>query len=379
MIGRWSATRWSALLAVLTLATLLVHGYHPLAEDGGLYVAGVELTLNRSLFPHFTEFVSEHLHYSVFAPVVASITRLTHLPLLGVLPVIELLSIVMMLTGARALLRRVTQKERAQLAGIATLVALWTVPIAGTSLLLMDPYVTARSLSTALSLWAIGFALDDWRIKRRSAAGCVAAIALAAAFHPLMAGYALGLILVLRILHFRHKALVLVILAVLVFAISAILQARAPAESTAVVLAANSRYYWFLSQWHWYELVGLIAPLLVLLALRRSPLGLDATATMLCNAAVLYGCFAAAVALIFAHESYQAHIVARLQPLRAFLVIYMVMLLLLGAWLQEAFRAICVSAFLAAVRPVCDRRGPGDRRTRDVPIAAEPVPRIRAH
>ncbi len=71
-IEGWSDLRWSGLFAALTIATLLVHGYHPLAEDGGLYVAGVELTLNRSLFPHFTEFVSEHMHYSIFAPVVAS-------------------------------------------------------------------------------------------------------------------------------------------------------------------------------------------------------------------------------------------------------------------------------------------------------------------
>ncbi|HZQ44587.1 MAG TPA: hypothetical protein VFA99_15135 [Acidobacteriaceae bacterium] len=339
-IERWSALRWSGLFAALTIATLLVHGYHPLAEDGGLYVAGVELTLNRSLFPHFTEFVSAHMHYSIFAPVVASITKLTHLPLLGVLLLIELLSIVLMLTGARAVLRRITHNECAQLAGIATVAALWTVPIAGTSLLLMDPYITARSLSTPLSLWAIAFAFDDWRINRRSLTGCVVTIALAAAFHPLMAGYALGLILVLRILRIRHKTLALVGLALLIIAATAILQAHAPAESAAVVLAAKSRYYWFLSQWHWYELFGLIAPLLVLVALRRSRFEVDANKARLCNAAILYGCFAAALALVFAHESYQAHIVARLQPLRAFLVIYLMMFLLLGAWLQQVFERL---------------------------------------
>ena len=338
--GRWSSLRSSAVLAALTLATLLVHGYHPLAEDGGLYVAGVELTLDSSLFPHFREFVSAHLHYSVFAPVVASITRLTHLPLPGVLLLIDLLSIVLMLTGARAILRRVTRNERAQLAGICTLVALWTVPIAGTSLLLMDPYVTARSLSTPLSLWAIAFALDDLKMNRRSLAACVITIALAAAFHPLMAGYALGLIVVLRILRFPQKTLLLVGLALLIVAMAAILQARAPAESAAVVLAAKSRYYWFLSQWHWYELIGIIAPLLVLLALRWTRFGSDANGSRLCNAAILYACFAAGITLVFAHESYHAHTIARLQPLRAFLVIYAVMLLLLGAWVQQFFERL---------------------------------------
>src|ERR1700744_1537930 len=70
----WSPARWSVTFAALALATILVHGYHPLAEDGGLYAAGVELTLNRSLFPHHSDFVSEHLHYSIFAPAVAGFT-----------------------------------------------------------------------------------------------------------------------------------------------------------------------------------------------------------------------------------------------------------------------------------------------------------------
>jgi hypothetical protein len=157
-----------------------------------------------------------------------------------------------------------------------------------------------------------------------------------------MAGYALGLILVLRILRFRHKTLVLAALAVLVFAVAAILQARSPADSASVVLAAISRYYWFPSQWHWYELFGLIAPLLLLLVLRRACSG--GNGATLCSAAILYGCFAAALTLIFAHENYRAHIIARMQPLRAFLVIYLVMFLLLGACLQKLFEQFAAAA-----------------------------------
>src|SRR6185437_5897287 len=63
-----SSIRRGAALAMLTCAVLLIHGYHPLAEDGGLYVAGIEWKLNPSLFPHFTEFVSEHVRFSLFAP-----------------------------------------------------------------------------------------------------------------------------------------------------------------------------------------------------------------------------------------------------------------------------------------------------------------------
>jgi hypothetical protein len=142
--------------------------------------------------------------------------------------------------------------------------------------------------------------------------------------------------MVLRILRSRRKILLLAMLAFLALAAAAILQARAPAESAAVILAAESRYYWFLSQWRWYEIFGLVGPLLVLLALRRhNRFGLGANGIMLCDAAMLYGCFATALALAFGQEHFHAHIVARLQPLRAFLAIYLIMFLLLGASMQQ--------------------------------------------
>ena len=91
----WSRSTWTAFLIGLTLLTVLVHGYHPLAEDGGLYVAGVEYTLDHSLFPNYTDFVREHLRFSLFAPMVATMVRLTHLSLAWVLFLIDLLSSIM--------------------------------------------------------------------------------------------------------------------------------------------------------------------------------------------------------------------------------------------------------------------------------------------
>ena len=338
------AAWWAAALAALTLSVLLIHGYHPLAEDGGLYVAGVEWTLSPSLFPHFTEFVSEHVRFSVFAPVVSATTSAAHLPLLVVLLLIELFSITLMLAAGRALLRRVTSNERAQLAGLGMLAALWSVPVAGTSLLLMDPYVTARTFSTPLSLWALAFSLDDWKNYPRSRLSCVLFIGLAAAFHPLMAGYALGLILVVRALRNPRGITWLVASGLIIFAFITFLQTHAAPDSQTVILAAQSRYYWFLSQWHWYELFGLAGPLLVLLLLRyMNRDGLGSRGAALATAAIQYGCFAVIVTAAFAHESYASHAVARLQPLRAFLMIYAVMLLLLGASVQQAFERLASS------------------------------------
>jgi hypothetical protein len=355
-VRRQPAAWWGAALAGLTLAVLLVHGFHPFAEDGGLYIAGVEWRLNPSLFPRLTEFVSEHVRFSIFAPVLSAITRSTHLPLLVVLLLVQISSIALMLAAGRALLRRITRNEGAQLAGLGMISALWAVPVAGTSLLLMDPCVTARSFSTPLSLWALALALDDWKNNGRSFLSCALLIGLAAAFHPLMAGYALGLILVVRAQRSPRGNSLLVAAGLLTFAAAAFLQTHAMADSSSVVLAAQSRYYWFLSQWHWYELFGLAGPLLVLLALRyQNRDGLGSRGLALASAAILYGCFAVAFTAVFAHESYAAHIVARLQPLRAFLMIYAVMLLLLGASLQQAFERLVTSDrsfFRFAVVPI---------------------------
>ncbi len=47
-------------------------------------------------------------------------------------------------------------------------------------------------------------------------------------------------------------------------AVAAGLQLVAPAESAEYQRVALTRTYWFLSQWHWYELIGLVAPLMIL-------------------------------------------------------------------------------------------------------------------
>jgi hypothetical protein len=328
-------------LAGCTVLTLLVHGYHPFAEDGGLYVAGVEYTLRPGLFPHDTAFVTAHLRYSVFAPLLAALVRGAHLPLDAALLLAYVCSLVLTLFSALQVLRRCVGGVAAQLGGMALLTAWWTLPVAGTSLMLMDPYVTARSFSTPLSLLAIAFALDDWRgpAPRRglhSAAACGCALVLAALFHPLMAAYALEFVLALRIARQAGRARGYALLTLAAVLLAGVLQALAPAESPAVVAAAISRYYWFLSQWQWYELLGLAGPLTVLAVLLRTQRErLTPAAAALLRAAICVGLVATLVALLFAHQDGRAHLVARLQPLRVFLMVYAVMTLLLGASLTQ--------------------------------------------
>ena len=259
----WPASRWLWLLTALTLLVLLVHGYHPLAEDGGLYVAGILWKLDPTLFPQYTAFVTEHLRFSVFAPFVAGLVRYSHVPLQWALFLLYLLSIALTLFAARQILRRIIVSESAQLAGVALLAAWWTLPVAATSLMLMDPYLTARNFSLPLSLLAVAFALDDWRRRPHSPLACAACLLLAFLFHPLMAGYAITFIILLRVVQRRRAFPLLALLTASALAVAFLIQIHAPPEPSALRSAEITRYYWFLSQWHWYELLGIVAPLAI--------------------------------------------------------------------------------------------------------------------
>jgi hypothetical protein len=327
-------------LAALAALTLLVHGYHPLAEDGGLYVAGVEHLLHPALFPHDADFVTALTRFSLFAPLLAGAVSVTHLPLRWILFLADLASIALTLFAARELLRRCLPGLAAHLGGVALLAAWWTLPVAATSLMLMDPYVTARSLSTPLSLLAIAYTLDIATLdsnapsSRRSALLCALCLLMAALIHPLMAAYAAALVILLvTVARSAHRLLLWILFAAIALAAAATLHAIAPHESPAVAAAAHSRYYWFLSQWHWYELCGLAGPLAVLALLWRRHLSRAADA--LCQACIGAGLIAIFAALLFAHDNSATHLVARLQPLRIFLLLYAVMALLLGAALTR--------------------------------------------
>jgi hypothetical protein len=320
----------------LAVLTLLVHGYHPHAEDGGLYVAGILWKLDPTLFPPYTAFVTEHLRFSIFAPFVAILVRHSHIPLPWTLFLLYLFSITLTLFAARQILRRVITSESAQLVGVALLAAWWTLPVAATSLMLMDPYLTARSFSLPLSLLAIAFALDDWRRHPRALLLCALCLLVAFLFHPLMTAYALGLVILLRLFRGRCAFPVLALLTAFVLAVALIIQHNSPTESSALLAAEITRYYWFLSQWHWYELLGIIAPLGIFAVLHwQRRIDFSAAATALCRAAIALGLIATLVALLFARENLATHLVARLQPLRVFVLLYALMAMFLGAALQQ--------------------------------------------
>jgi hypothetical protein len=94
--------------------------------------------------------------------------------------------------------------------------------------------------------------------------------------------------------------------------------------------------YFFLSRWHWYELLGIVMPLLLmLLAALRSRAG--SAVSNLCIACIAVGATATLSAACFVHTD-GSFFLARIQPMRSFQLIYAVGVLLLGGFLARYLR-----------------------------------------
>jgi hypothetical protein len=236
-------------VTALTFLALLVHGYHPYTEDGGVYLPEIKRLLDPGLYPHGTEFVVGHLRYSLFAPAMAWMVRESHLSLEMVLLLVHLATFWATLFAAWLLAARCYASREAR-GGAVALLAVWmTLPIAGTSLMLMDPYVTARSLSTPCVLLGLVGALrfllprfedeeDTAHDRRMGLTLCCAALAGAGVMHPLMGAYGFGLVLLLFTLlsrSWRVRVRGTMGLGLTAVAMAAGMQLSAPAEPVALV------------------------------------------------------------------------------------------------------------------------------------------------
>ena len=92
-------------LALLAALGFLVAGYHPGAEDDGVYLAAIKRDLNPALFPHDSDFFAVQLQATIFDKVVAASVRLTHAPLGWVIFAWHYLTIYLVLLGCWRLCR----------------------------------------------------------------------------------------------------------------------------------------------------------------------------------------------------------------------------------------------------------------------------------
>jgi hypothetical protein len=332
-----------ARIALLTPVVLLVHGYHPLADDGAVYVTGIKKLADPSLYQSDAVFATSPTRFSIFAHVLAPLHHWGPLPVL--LLVCQVASIFLFLLGAWQVATRIFSDRRSCWGAVLLAACCFTLPVAGTSLSIMDPYVTARSFSTPLSLFALAAVLDEnW-------VGSSLWLALTALLHPLMAGYTAITMLTLVVAR-RKMWRVLALMFGLGLVLSGVIfLATHPADAIiAYNRAALSRSYFFLSSWRWYEYPGLVIPL-VLLGFAGFRSRLPWAARALAMTATLLGSCALVISLCFVHRC-GSLLLARLQVLRAFQFVYICGVLLaggmLGRWAQQHRRAIAPLCLLVA-------------------------------
>ena len=127
-----------SLLLAITLASILVHGYHMGTDDAAIYAPGIEKAADPSLFPFGSEFFMHHAGLSLFPRLVASITWLTGLPIEWSMLLWFAFAQFLLLWSAYELAEQCFRGERARWAGVGLLAVLLSVPVAGTALIIAD-------------------------------------------------------------------------------------------------------------------------------------------------------------------------------------------------------------------------------------------------
>jgi hypothetical protein len=316
-------------LGGLTAAALAIHGYHLGVEDAEIYVPAAKKLLHPALYPYASEFFLSHGHLSLFGPIVALTSRLTHMPIDWSIFSWYIITLFAMLASCWLLVTSCFSSERARWSSMLVVTAVLAMPATNTGLLLMDPYLTARSFSTPLTVFALAGILE------RKFARAGAAALLTAAFHPQMVAYLVFLAFVLWAVE-RNRTRV---------------RERVPALAGAAALfptgfiltpatgpyreALYSRDYFFLYNWTWYHWLGMLAPLAILAWFWRSNLrGTKPSFARLSFAMLPFGLVSIAAGLFLA-SSPSLDMFARLQPLRTFHLITLVLVLLLSGVIGE--------------------------------------------
>src|SRR4029077_15432153 len=212
--------------------------------------------LNPALYPHDSDFFAVQLQATIFDKVMAASVRLTHAPLGWVIFAWHYLTIYLVLLGCWRLSRRMFSETYAHWASTALVAVLLTLPGAGSALFIVDQNLHPRAMATAAILAAIVATLD------RKFALPIALLILAALLHPIMATFGISLCIFLAwrppMIGTRASILALAPL-------GWIFEPTSPAWR----VAANTRDYYFLGRWEWYDWLGVFAPFAILWWFRR--------------------------------------------------------------------------------------------------------------
>jgi hypothetical protein len=247
----------------LTAATVAIHGYHLGIEDQAIYLPAILKHLNPALFPHDGILFEAQTKPTLIDEIIAGVVRATHLPLDWALLLFHLLAIFLLLLGAWRVAHKCFSAPGATWAGLSLLTGLFLLPIAGTSQYIVDQYMHPRALASAIILLPLAdFVPGEHRMGRtRLMVWCSFCFVIAFVIHLQMAVYGLGLLIFLAIPWERWIRLMGP--ALLALAPIPIIDQLFKSGSPAWQEAARTRTQHYLVRWEWYELLGIIAPMII--------------------------------------------------------------------------------------------------------------------
>lgn len=333
------------LLSLATTASLLIEGYHPGVEDDVVYLSAIQRRLHPGLYPHDAQWFTLEMQASIFDRLMAAWVRVTHIPL----PVTELLgqcvAAFALLWACLALARRCFATRAGQWTAVALVGVLFTLPVAGTALYIFDQYLHPRAIATVLVLCAILLVLD----RRAVRAGVVLMVAVV--MHPIMGLLGVSYCVILWIAGARARTWDMRPAPVMAtFGVLPVWIFERP--SAAWRQALDTRDYYFLGRWTWYEWLGVIAPIFILWAMAHYARRSDRKdMALLSGAAAFFATFQLAVACIVLLTPALVRLTP-MQPMRYLHLVYIFMAVLGGGLIGEKMLRGHVWRWLAFFLPL---------------------------
>jgi hypothetical protein len=315
-------------LILLTVASLLVQGYHPFAEDAEIYLPGVEKILHPGLFPVGREFFLSHASLTLFPNMVAFSLRVAHLPMEAGLFIWQFASIFLLLLACWELSGLFFSSARARWSGVCLIAALVSIPVAGTALYMMDQYLNPRNLAAFAGIFMLARTLEKKYVR------ALLWLVFAVCMHPLMwvfpFSFCLLFVLMDRLGDYWTSMNSVGLAGLIWLGIP-----LAPAASPAYHEAAKRHLYHYIQNWAWYELLGIVAPLVLFwwfgrVARRKQWTVIERVSRVFIFYGLIYLVGAVVVDLPARFEA-----LARLQPLRSLHFLYIVMFVMIGGFLGE--------------------------------------------
>jgi hypothetical protein len=245
----------------------------------------------------------------------------------------QLASLFGILWACHSIARRLFPQARAQWAGVAMVAAMFTLPVAGTALFLADQHLHPRNIAAALILLAVSRILAARRWQ------AIPLLIAAFLMHPLMAamGVSFSVFLALamaesvhaRAVSWSEKSLAAGGKAAALIPLGWVLEPPNPSW----LQALNTRSYYYLYQWTWYEWLGaLVPPLLFWLLWRTAEKRGERRLARFALAVFAYCIFHQCLAMMMLAPARWVRLTP-LQPMRYLQLVYFCMTLLAGCLL----------------------------------------------